>query len=149
MLEGVGAISKSESRQASSRDGDYQAVVAVPLGDEADDDSALPVGDELTEYETRPEDGIPHTLERVNVCPHVLLFGRAHTLQLRKIVRTVRVSPQRRSLWLCVVAESLRTAGTSVKPLMLILDVRTRWTSTHQMLRKLLHLFFSSWFIFL
>ncbi|KAL4258188.1 Zinc finger BED domain-containing [Pleurotus pulmonarius] len=120
LLEGVGAISKSEGRQASSRGGDYQEVVSLPLGDESND-GTLPVGDGSTEHETRPEDGIPHTLER-----------------LRKIVRAVRVSPQRRSTWLRTVAESLSAAGQAPKPLMLILDVRTRWTSTHQMLRRAL-----------
>jgi hypothetical protein len=53
-------------------------------------------------------------------------------LQLRKIVRSVRSSPQRRQNWFVEVART-----SPGKPaLMLILDVKTRWSSTHQMLRE-------------
>jgi hypothetical protein len=54
--------------------------------------------------------------------------------QLRKIVRHVRSSPQRRKKWMDIVARSPDDSGK--KPLMLILDVKTRWSSTHQMLRE-------------
>ena len=60
--------------------------------------------------------------------------------QLRKIVMAVRSSPQRRQAWLNEVTISLRRTENALKQvaLMLILDVRTRWSSTHQMLRELL-----------
>ena len=72
-----------------------------------------------------------------------------HNLKLRKIVRAVRSSPQRRRAWLNEVNLSLRTTEEALadaeqtfvgeKPqiaLMLILDVKTRWSSTHQMLHE-------------
>ncbi|KAJ7765578.1 hypothetical protein B0H16DRAFT_395885, partial [Mycena metata] len=72
--------------------------------------------------------------------------------ELRKIVRHVRSSPQRRKTWQKEVAawykeqrEAAASSSSSAvrdldlkdeKVLMLILDVKTRWSSTHQMLRK-------------
>jgi len=60
--------------------------------------------------------------------------------KLRKIVKAVCSSPQRRQSWAREIqfaqAEGLRSrADESSASLMLILDVRTRWASTHQMLR--------------
>jgi hypothetical protein len=65
----------------------------------------------------------------------LVLFSK---FQLRKIIRAVRSSPQRRQAWLAEVTISLRRIENSLSQiaLMLILDVRTRWSSTHQMLRK-------------
>lgn len=59
--------------------------------------------------------------------------------QLRRIIRAVRSSPQRRQAWFRQVASSIqeRNAETDEIALMLILDVKTRWSSTHEMLRKL------------
>ncbi|PCH39151.1 hypothetical protein WOLCODRAFT_110592, partial [Wolfiporia cocos MD-104 SS10] len=55
--------------------------------------------------------------------------------KIRRIVRVVRSSPQRKCQWLDEVTLSLRCqADTSKEALMLILDVKTRWSSTHQML---------------
>jgi hypothetical protein len=54
-------------------------------------------------------------------------------------VRAVRSSPQRRKAWLKEVAMSLEDdddAANDIPLLMLILDVKTRWSSTHQMLRE-------------
>ena len=68
-------------------------------------------------------------------------------MQLRKIIRAIRSSPQRRAAWTEQVKISLQQMEEALdnvadiisreplKPLMLILDVRTRWSSTHQMLR--------------
>lgn len=60
-------------------------------------------------------------------------------LKLRRIVKTVRSSPQCRKLWLDEVSLSRRDEAGKLEELskMLILDVRTCWTSTHQMLCKL------------
>ena len=62
--------------------------------------------------------------------------------QLRKIILAVHSSPQRRKTWLELVADSLRkknpNATTYELALMLILDVKTRWSSTYQMMRKFL-----------
>jgi hypothetical protein len=57
--------------------------------------------------------------------------------QLRKLVRAVRSSPQRRQAWLREVTLHQQSKGKDLKtPLMLILDVCTCWSSTHQMLRE-------------
>ena len=80
--------------------------------------------------------------------------------QLRKIIRAVRSSPQRRQTWIhCVHAAAEKSASDSPpdemlmsvdrdeapciaaqdKPeaaKLLILDVKTRWSSTHQMLSQ-------------
>jgi hypothetical protein len=59
--------------------------------------------------------------------------------QLRKIVKAVRSSPQRRQNWvreIQFVQNNDKSDERNAMPLMLILDVRTRWSSTHQMLRK-------------
>ncbi|OBZ65066.1 putative AC transposase [Grifola frondosa] len=62
--------------------------------------------------------------------------------KLRLIVRTVRSTPQRKQQWLDEVNLSLRSLGDACdhaeQSLMLILDVVTRWSSTHQMLRRAL-----------
>jgi hypothetical protein len=71
---------------------------------------------------------------------HITSLTFAHVLyQLRKIVRAVRSSPQRRQAWIAEVTLSLRKMEEAVSKaaLMLILDVKTRWSSTHQMLSKL------------
>ncbi|KAJ7312326.1 hypothetical protein DFH08DRAFT_717787 [Mycena albidolilacea] len=61
--------------------------------------------------------------------------------QLRKIVKHVRSSPQRRRAWELIVKISVDglDADLAEAQLMLILGVRTRWTSTHQMLRRPIH----------
>ena len=89
-------------------------------------------------------------------------------LQLRKIIRTVRSSPQRRAKWLELVRnvakdveaqlssllQDIENAAAVVKQCaslvdaakkkqvelakMLILDVKTRWSSTHQMFGEFL-----------
>jgi hypothetical protein len=57
--------------------------------------------------------------------------------QLRKVVKAVRSSPQRRQSWAREI-QFIQAGGNSADcnaSLMLILDVRTRWSSTYQMLR--------------
>jgi hypothetical protein len=55
-------------------------------------------------------------------------------------VRAVRSSPQRKQSWLEHVTDSLRKknpgADRLAAALMLILDVRTRWSLTHQMMSR-------------
>jgi hypothetical protein len=59
--------------------------------------------------------------------------------QLRKIVMAVCSSPQHRQAWLHEVMVSLRCMETALKQaLMLILDVKTQSSSTHQMLHEYL-----------
>ncbi|KAL4258202.1 hypothetical protein AB1N83_010425 [Pleurotus pulmonarius] len=120
LLEGVGAISESETVQASGHRGSYQETVSLPLGHEHDDKATHQIGDEIDEASAPVNAEIPHALDR--------------------IVRAVCVSPQQRQSWLKDVAESLAQTDSSAVALMLILDVQTRWTSTHQMLRRALDL---------
>ncbi|KAF9497285.1 hypothetical protein BDN71DRAFT_1388102, partial [Pleurotus eryngii] len=94
LLEGVGAISEAESSHASSHRGNYQETVNVCLGQEYNEEATHQIGDDSES-----------------------------SVHLRKIVRAVRVSPQRRQTWLQAVAESLAEADSSVTALMLILDV--------------------------
>jgi hypothetical protein len=56
--------------------------------------------------------------------------------KLRKIVKHVRSSPQRREKWKKEIKDLNKSWGTDDSVLMLILDVKTRWSSTHQMLSK-------------
>jgi hypothetical protein len=59
-------------------------------------------------------------------------------LQIRKIVRSIRSSPQKRQKWIDEIRSFNATLHTGISPLkelMLILDVKTRWSSTHSMLR--------------
>lgn len=59
--------------------------------------------------------------------------------QLCKIIRAVRSSPQRRKAWLNEVKLSHQKADNASEDiaLMLILDVKTRWSSTQKMMSKL------------
>ncbi|KAG9226778.1 hypothetical protein CCMSSC00406_0009676 [Pleurotus cornucopiae] len=118
LLEGIGAISKSESTQAAGRGGNYQTTVSA----EEDDNSAVFM--ETMDDENEDSADISGSVTR-----------------LRKIIRSVRSSPQRRKAWLEDVGLALRhdpSITGSTLPLMLILDVKTRWSSTHQMLRRAL-----------
>jgi len=63
---------------------------------------------------------------------------RALLAQLRKIIRNVRSSPQRRQKWCKEIYIAMNQGGGEDQSpaLILILDVRTQWSSTHQMLRE-------------
>ena len=62
--------------------------------------------------------------------------------KLQKIVLTVHSSPQQRKIWLELVANSLQkknsNATTYELALMLILDMKTHWSSTYQVMHKFL-----------
>jgi hypothetical protein len=68
--------------------------------------------------------------------------------KLRKIVKAVRSSPQRRQAWAREIQFTIHLESSDPSKIsdgssalhMLILDVRTRWASTHQMLRTSLTL---------
>jgi hypothetical protein len=59
--------------------------------------------------------------------------------KLRKIIKAVRSSPQHHQAWTREIqfarAEDVDDPGINQGNLILILNVRTRWASTHQMLR--------------
>ena len=58
--------------------------------------------------------------------------------QIQKVVHAIRLSPQRKQQWLNQV-DPHNVSAHNEHQLMPILDVRTRWLSTHQMMRKFLY----------
>jgi hypothetical protein len=54
--------------------------------------------------------------------------------KLRKILKHVRSSPQQREKWKKEIKDLNKSWGTDDSVLMLIFDVKTRWSLTHQML---------------
>jgi hypothetical protein len=92
-------------------------------------------------------------LHRVQTHALLSLTRMLTSLQIRSIVKASRSSPQQTEAWLAELAMTLRPASSSLptetpgqpqQPIerlkRLILDVATRWSSTHQMLGSL------SWF---
>ncbi|KAN0131304.1 Ribonuclease H-like domain containing protein [Lactarius tabidus] len=130
LLEGIGAISEAESKKATSRSRNYQDSATTPLSRQFDDTAAAQ-GDEDEQEGPSFE---------VNCASDIIPAVE----KLRKIIRAIQSSPQRKQTWLAQVAAS--TASTlgcnndnhPRQPLVLILDVKTRWLSTHQMMRRAL-----------
>jgi hypothetical protein len=120
----------------------YQDSVTAPIDRTFDDDA---IGQEEDEEGQDEEDssqmllGVLSAIEKVSI-PLDIMYHSIYRCknQLRKIIRAVRSSPQRRQAWLAEVTISLKRTEQALRntALMLILDVKTRWSSTHQMLRK-------------
>jgi hypothetical protein len=140
----TGIISPSDVRSATSN---YQDSATDPFGEESEEAAVLRE-DELEDNNSSSVGS--HVNMNINMnaickvripsygCPYsVVTFV---FIQLRKIIRAVRSSPQRRQAWFRSVhltkPESMSAAKGDGNPLMLILDCRTRWSSTHQMLGK-------------
>ncbi|KAJ7577348.1 hypothetical protein C8J56DRAFT_752587, partial [Mycena floridula] len=104
LLEAIGAISKADKKKATA--GNYQDDVGLQLGCEFDDDAVLRDDDEAEE----DMEGVLLAMDK-----------------LRKIVRNVRVSPQRRQAWFKEVTMLIDDLNVDEKmpALMLILDVKT------------------------
>ncbi|KAF9493850.1 hypothetical protein BDN71DRAFT_1348279, partial [Pleurotus eryngii] len=109
LLEGIGAITKTESTCAAGQGGDYQTTVSR----EEDDNAAVFMDATVDEY--LHDDIISNCLKLI--CS-----------QLRKIVWSVRSSLQQHKAWLedveFALCDAPSTANSTV-PLMLILDVKT------------------------
>ncbi|SJL18443.1 uncharacterized protein ARMOST_22032 [Armillaria ostoyae] len=120
LLEAIGALSPSERKKAEARAGAYQDAVTSPLDRHHDEEAVLQEDSDATEEEANT---------------HGVLTA---VCKLRKIVIAVHSSPQRHKSWLAKATNWLkeRAQDASETALMLILDVRTRWSSTHQMLRR-------------
>ncbi|KAG6808229.1 hypothetical protein H0H92_004971 [Tricholoma furcatifolium] len=115
LLEGIGAVSKPQSTNKSIVQ-NYQDDITAPF-DQKFDIEAAPDKEEHGD-----SDGI--LLAVTKLC---------------RIIRLVRSSPQRRESWFSEVERSMIWDIENKSPvLMLILDVKTRWSSTHQMLRHAL-----------
>ncbi|KAF5374318.1 hypothetical protein D9758_004652 [Tetrapyrgos nigripes] len=127
LLEGIGAILSKTSEKLSARGGNYQDNFnIIPDKSMATDNVE---DNETADYDDDEED--LEDLKRDSITPAVT--------KLRKIVRHVRSSPQRRAAWLREIDEIYAEPDQekrTYKLLMLILDVITRWGSTHQMMRR-------------
>lgn len=164
LLEGIGAMSGPDRKSAETTN--FQDDVTLPIDREHDNHAAQqrdspeseldglpsltsshPDAETALQAESQILSAVEKVLSIIGTQKHLLLTCQ----QLRKIVRAVRSSPQRRVLWLKEVKLSLAkiddalgnisdlpssqvTSGTA-SGAMLILDVKTRWSSTHQMLR--------------
>ncbi|TFK33873.1 hypothetical protein BDQ12DRAFT_614499, partial [Crucibulum laeve] len=126
LLEAIGAVSKSESNKATSHSGNYQDSATASLDHTADNEATALGGEDKQEDPLLLPDTTGNILPAVDkVC-------------LRKIVCTIRSSPQRKRSWLNQVNSSLmqhQADCSDQRALMLILDVKTHWSSTHQMMR--------------
>ncbi|KAI9436527.1 hypothetical protein F5148DRAFT_988222, partial [Russula earlei] len=111
LLEAISAISKRDSKKSTACGGNYQDEVTV----QANDDGNACVDDED--------------------CEENVFEAISKVCSIRPLVHS---SPQRRQSWLWEVqmylSEELVDASSTA--FMLILDVKTRWLSTHQMLHK-------------
>ncbi|KAG5649578.1 hypothetical protein H0H81_003024 [Sphagnurus paluster] len=125
-LEGIGVITKEERKKASGQSSNYQEAVTVPLTHDYDED-AIGNDDKL--------------LKEIDI----ELSGRAVN-ELQSIVCAVRVSPQHQKAWKSNVGVYIQMdqPKTTLQQtvLMLILNVKTWWSSTHQMLHKFYKLIF-------
>lgn len=131
LLECIGAVSSAESRKAASRAGNYQDAVTASLDRDLDNDATI--------QDDNEGDQANHAVSGRAVEPDRSGNILSSVDKLRKIVRAVRSSPQRKQRWLDLVSLSLQARKiTDRRALMLILDVRTRWSSTHQMMRRVL-----------
>jgi hypothetical protein len=123
----------------------YQDSVTAPLSRDNDDDAG---GDtEGLEDNIGTAEALGEVLTAI---PKVCFWGHSFEseliiscmFQLRKIIRAVRSSPQRREAWLEEANAFLQKTAVALNidlgraATMLILDVKTRWSSTHQMLRN-------------
>jgi hypothetical protein len=65
LLEGIGAISKSDSRKASGRSGNYQDSVIAPVSREHDD-AAVVNGEEEDEEDEDAISGVSPSIDKVS-----------------------------------------------------------------------------------
>ncbi|KAH9008871.1 hypothetical protein EDB83DRAFT_2235051, partial [Lactarius deliciosus] len=121
LLEGIGLISKADSELAASSNFIYQDEINTRLECEYDPEAAPE--DDGGDIETVPVDPSENIQTAVQ--------------KLRKIIRSVRSSPQRRQIWYQEVEKinAQIDINEQKSSLILILDVKTQWSSTHQMLR--------------
>ncbi|KAJ2928008.1 hypothetical protein H1R20_g9078, partial [Candolleomyces eurysporus] len=135
LLEGIGAIDPTELRTASP----YQQDVAASLFADASDEN-LEGGDISSDLDS--DETVSMDSSAMVEAPEA---GPDSTTKLtwiekvRRIVKAVRSSPQQRAAWIEEAAAMIRRQVASdpdapKTALMLILDVRTRWSSTYQML---------------
>ena len=107
------------------------------LGREYDEEDIPQDDDEDSQSSVDNLNGVLSAIQKMHYSSSYVSLSFTNS-QLCKIVMAVRSSPQRRQAWLNKVTISLRQTESALKQvaLILILDVKTRWSSTHQMLRE-------------
>jgi len=146
LLEVIGAILKSNGLRATSQNGNYQDSINAPLSRTHNNKVAFQdEGDPLGDVALAPDSSghillaIDKVSHQLFVCTHIADYD-LH--QLCKIVQAIQSSPQHKQAWMNQLKTSPHRCNrpNNEKALMLILDVKTRWSSTHQMLRVLHHI---------
>jgi hypothetical protein len=143
LLEALGALTKTQKKNAKLNRGSSYQETATESVSRDQDNVIVMIEDTVDEEQVAPASMIGRAIFKVGFSlPASLLMTH---FQLRKIVRYVRSSPQRRAGWEREVEQTYRNPQPIPTPipgppnwvtLMLILDVVTRWSSTHQMLRE-------------
>ncbi|KAK0234626.1 hypothetical protein EDD85DRAFT_955454 [Armillaria nabsnona] len=118
LLEGIGAISKKQAKKASSRSSNYQDSATAPVDRSNDDEAAI---------QDEPEDNEADFKSNLSFD----IFSGVN--KLCKIVHTDAMQATNDEDH--AVTEQLDSISCNERALMLILDVCTRWLSTHQMIR--------------
>ncbi|KAF5310636.1 hypothetical protein D9619_008095 [Psilocybe cf. subviscida] len=126
LLEAIGAVSSSDSKKAAACGGNYQDNVVLPLSDDAN---------EMAERQHK-ENYKESTDDNESIADTDRILTSVDKLQ--KIIQSIRSSPQRKRTWLSQVMQSLdeQGLGKEKQGRMPILDVRTRWSSMHQMMSR-------------
>ncbi|CAK5270384.1 unnamed protein product [Mycena citricolor] len=153
LLEAIGAVekdSRKSKKAATTRRENYQEDVVRAAADADEDDdneeAVMQDADEDWEDEKTFCEGLKSSQseDAAEEGPSAKAILTA-VQRLRRIVRAVCSSPQRRKSWnkevqvsLDDVEEMLTESASDRTKLMLILDVKTRWSSTHQMLKRAL-----------
>ncbi|KAJ7078140.1 hypothetical protein B0H15DRAFT_789116, partial [Mycena belliarum] len=130
LLEAIGAVEKTKK---GARSAAYQdSVTAPPESDQLDENAVAMDDEDDNEAPIEPMPlGIKASVRKV--CLLLPATGDIINLsssKLRTIIRAVRSSAQRRQQWYKILSPAKALAGVH----MLILDVKTRWSSTHQMM---------------
>ena len=135
-------MSVTEGKKASAQGSNYhENITAPPLGEddgivsheETDDNNFGLDKDVIAET----ADGVLSAIEKASIlCSTHASQVTDRFWQLRKVAKAVHSSPQCHQSWACEI-QFIQAGGNSMDlsgSLMLILDMRTRWSSTYQML---------------
>ena len=127
----------------------YQDSVTAPLNREHDDNAGGDAdgSEEDIAAAEAPLGEVLTAIPKVDLILgfYILVVELIHTyqFQLRNIIQAVHSSPQSREAWLEEANTFLQKTATVLSVVlerdatMLILDVKTRWSATHQMLCKI------------
>jgi hypothetical protein len=142
LLEAIGVISKATQKKAEGKSASYQDSVTASLAREddddwEDDDEEVEDDEETANLDTAQGSEKLKSVSKVRNFKYHNIFTSHIVIQLHQIISSIRGSPQRRQEWVKEVQAStaFKDGKLGKQPLMPILDVRTRWSSTHQMLR--------------